>query len=60
MRVTTKDALVTDVHAPRPLGTQGLVVLLSAEELRRIDAIAPKGVAVGERYSEAGMRAVNR
>jgi aryl-alcohol dehydrogenase-like predicted oxidoreductase len=36
-----------------------LTVSLSAEDLRRIDAIAPKGVAVGARYPEGAMRAVN-
>lgn len=30
------------------------------ENLRRIDEVAPKGVAAGERYNEAGMRTVNR
>ena len=34
-------------------------VTLSAAELAAIDAVAPKGVAAGERYPEAGMRAVN-
>jgi len=33
---------------------------LTEEDLRRIDEVAPKGVAAGERYDEAGMRAVNR
>lgn len=37
-----------------------LQVTLSAEDLRRIDAVAPKGAAAGERYTEAGMNAVNR
>lgn len=37
-----------------------LQVTLSAEDLRRIDAVAPKGAAAGERYAEAGMNAVNR
>jgi aryl-alcohol dehydrogenase-like predicted oxidoreductase len=36
-----------------------LGVRLSAADLRRIDEIAPKGVAAGERYTEAGMRAVD-
>jgi aryl-alcohol dehydrogenase-like predicted oxidoreductase len=35
-------------------------VRLSPEELREIDAIAPKGAAAGTRYPEAGMKAVNR
>ncbi len=35
-------------------------IRLSPEELREIDAIAPKGVAAGTRYPEAGMKAVNR
>ncbi|HZI40172.1 MAG TPA: aldo/keto reductase [Gemmatimonadaceae bacterium] len=37
-----------------------LDVQLSAENLARIDAIAPRGVASGARYAEGGMRAVNR
>ena len=35
-------------------------VTLTPEDLRRIDEIAPKGVAAGERYAEAAMKAVNR
>jgi aryl-alcohol dehydrogenase-like predicted oxidoreductase len=35
-------------------------VTLSADELARIDAIAPKGVAAGERYPQAMMGSVNR
>jgi aryl-alcohol dehydrogenase-like predicted oxidoreductase len=34
-------------------------VTLTEENLRHIDEIAPKGVAAGERYYEAGMRTVN-
>ncbi len=37
-----------------------LDVQLSAADLRRIDEIAPKGVAAGTRYTEAGMATVNR
>jgi aryl-alcohol dehydrogenase-like predicted oxidoreductase len=37
-----------------------LDVTLSAEEMRQIDEIAPRGVAAGPRYAEAAMRAVNR
>jgi aryl-alcohol dehydrogenase-like predicted oxidoreductase len=37
-----------------------LDVQLSAEDLRRIDEIAPQGVAAGSRYSEGGMATVNR
>jgi len=37
-----------------------LDVQLSAEDLARIDAIAPRGVASWARYAEGGMRAVNR
>lgn len=37
-----------------------LRVTLSREDLRGIDAVAPKGVAAGERYTDAGMKAVNR
>lgn len=35
-------------------------IALRPDELASIEAIAPKGVAVGERYTEAGMRAVGR
>ena len=35
-------------------------VRLTAEDLARIDAIAPRGVAAGLRYPEGGMRSVNR
>ena len=35
-------------------------IQLTAEELREIDALLPRGIAVGTRYPEAGMRAVNR
>jgi aryl-alcohol dehydrogenase-like predicted oxidoreductase len=35
-------------------------VELSAEELAAIEALAPRGVAAGERYPAAGMTAVNR
>ena len=34
-------------------------VTLTEKDLRRIDEVAPKGVAAGERYNEAGMRTVN-
>ena len=37
-----------------------LEVRLSEEDLRRIDEVAPKGVAAGTRYPEAMMGAVNR
>jgi aryl-alcohol dehydrogenase-like predicted oxidoreductase len=36
-----------------------LNVVLSENDLRRIDAAAPKGAAAGERYPEGAMRAVN-
>jgi aryl-alcohol dehydrogenase-like predicted oxidoreductase len=36
-----------------------LQVTLTAEELRRIDEVAPKGVAAGERYPAAAMQRVN-
>ncbi|MFY0564528.1 aldo/keto reductase [Archangium lansingense] len=35
-------------------------IRLTPEELREIDAIAPKGVAAGTRYTEAGMKSVHR
>ncbi|HSD21808.1 MAG TPA: aldo/keto reductase, partial [Anaeromyxobacter sp.] len=34
-------------------------IRLTPAELARLDAIAPKGVAAGSRYAEAGMRTVN-
>jgi aryl-alcohol dehydrogenase-like predicted oxidoreductase len=37
-----------------------LDVQLTAADLRKIDSIAPKGVAAGLRYPEAGMGTVNR
>jgi aryl-alcohol dehydrogenase-like predicted oxidoreductase len=37
-----------------------LDVQLTAEDMRRIDEIAPKGVAAGTRYPEGGMATVNR
>ncbi|HVE80034.1 MAG TPA: aldo/keto reductase [Gemmatimonadaceae bacterium] len=37
-----------------------LDVTLTPADLRRIDDIAPKGVAAGDRYHEAGMQTVNR
>ena len=36
-----------------------LAIALSADDLRRIAALAPKGVAAGPRYPESAMRAVN-
>jgi aryl-alcohol dehydrogenase-like predicted oxidoreductase len=35
-------------------------VKLSAEDLQRIDAVAPQGAAAGMRYPEGGMKIVNR
>ncbi len=32
---------------------------LTPDDLRRIDEMAPKGVAAGERYPAAGMQRVN-
>jgi aryl-alcohol dehydrogenase-like predicted oxidoreductase len=37
-----------------------LDVELSAEELRRLDEVVPKGAAAGTRYPEPGMQSVNR
>ncbi len=34
-------------------------IVLSGEELKRIDAVAPKGAAAGMRYHEEGMKTVN-
>jgi aryl-alcohol dehydrogenase-like predicted oxidoreductase len=36
-----------------------LKIVLSENDLRRIDAAAPKGSAAGERYAEGGMKTVN-
>jgi aryl-alcohol dehydrogenase-like predicted oxidoreductase len=36
-----------------------LDVVLSENDLRRIDLAAPKGIAAGERYAEGGMKTVN-
>jgi aryl-alcohol dehydrogenase-like predicted oxidoreductase len=35
-------------------------ITLTPDELQRIDAVAPKGVAAGERYPEQHMQALNR
>jgi aryl-alcohol dehydrogenase-like predicted oxidoreductase len=37
-----------------------LGVSLTADDFRRIDEVAPRGVAIGTRYSVAGMAAINR
>ena len=37
----------------------GLDVALTADDLARIDEIAPKGIAVGDRYPEMAMKVVN-
>ena len=37
-----------------------VTVKLTEKDLKRIDAVAPRGVASGERYSEAMMKAVGR
>jgi aryl-alcohol dehydrogenase-like predicted oxidoreductase len=37
-----------------------LQVELSADDLARIDAVAPRGVAAGERYPAQALQAVNR
>jgi hypothetical protein len=36
-----------------------LEVELSPSDLEEIEEVAPKGVAAGERYHEAGMRTIN-
>lgn len=35
-------------------------IVLTPDDLRRIDEVAPKGAAAGQRYNEAGMQTVNR
>ncbi len=37
-----------------------LEISLSSEDLQRIDEVAPKGVAAGDRYPEGGMKVVGR
>jgi aryl-alcohol dehydrogenase-like predicted oxidoreductase len=39
---------------------EALAVELSAEDLRRLDEVVPKGAAAGTRYPEPGMQSVNR
>jgi aryl-alcohol dehydrogenase-like predicted oxidoreductase len=34
-------------------------ITFTSEELARIDEIAPKGVAAGDRYPEMAMKAIN-
>jgi aryl-alcohol dehydrogenase-like predicted oxidoreductase len=36
-----------------------LDIVLSENDLRRIDAAAPKGITAGERYPESGMKSIN-
>jgi aryl-alcohol dehydrogenase-like predicted oxidoreductase len=38
---------------------QALEIELTPSDLEELDAVAPKGVAAGERYNEAGMRTIN-
>jgi aryl-alcohol dehydrogenase-like predicted oxidoreductase len=38
---------------------KALEISLSAEDLQRIDEVAPRGAAAGTRYPEAAMRTVN-
>jgi aryl-alcohol dehydrogenase-like predicted oxidoreductase len=40
--------------------TRAIEVELSAADLAEIDEVAPKGVAVGERYNEGSMRTIDR
>jgi aryl-alcohol dehydrogenase-like predicted oxidoreductase len=49
---TTREHLEENVAAA--------AIALSREELARIERVAPKGVAAGERYPAAGMASVNR
>ena len=37
-----------------------LDIRLTPEELTEIDSLIPRGAAAGSRYSEPGMRAINR
>ena len=39
---------------------RALDVSLTGDDLRRIDAAAPKGVASGDRYTERGMASIDR
>src|SRR5205809_2640519 len=38
---------------------RALAIRLRPEELQRLDTVVPQGAAAGDRYTEAGMRAVN-
>ena len=39
--------------------TGAVRVAFAADDLRRIDEVAPKGAAAGERYPEPGMKRLN-
>jgi hypothetical protein len=36
-----------------------LEIELTPSDLEKLDEVAPKGAAAGERYNEAGMRTIN-
>ena len=38
---------------------RALEIVLSENDLRRIDTAAPKGATAGDRYPEGGMRTIN-
>lgn len=41
-------------------GKPDVDITLTSDELRRIEVVAPKGIAVGERYAARQMSAINR
>jgi len=38
---------------------RALAIRVQPDELQRLDTVVPQGAAAGDRYTEAGMRAVN-
>jgi len=50
----------TKQHSRLEENVGALGVVLTADELRRIDAVAPQGVAAGDRYPEGMKQLVNR
>jgi aryl-alcohol dehydrogenase-like predicted oxidoreductase len=60
-----RDQEIVPIPGTRKIGrleenAAAVELVLTGEDLDRIDRIAPKGVAAGARYPEAGMRTVNR
>src|SRR5439155_20161485 len=49
----------TERRARLEENVRALAIRLRPEELQRLDTVVPHGAAAGDRYTEAGMRAVN-